>query len=236
MGIIKPQTAAVISGITQPQLRKRLEFRCKQINVPLYLLNRDFKLQPTVPKLLGDFQRQNFTLAYEASRILLSKQFSQYTQYFTAAAKRAAQTAFIPGRMEIVSTNPLTILDGAHNAAKMRALITSLKHLYPEQKWIVVLALKSDKNYRQVLRLLEPVTASFVFTQFHLHTDLGRNLALDPRLLKNTSASPALVEQNPLKAVRQSSTHALQHKLPILITGSLYLVGEVRSIWHPVRP
>lgn len=233
MGIIKRDAPAVVSGFTQPQLQHQLETCCRQSNVPLHLLNRDFGLRTETPALAGGFQKTNFSLAAKAAEIFVNKYFPQHSVVLNKAIKNAALTAFIPGRLEKVQKNPLVILDGAHNKAKMSALVDSLKTLYPKQKWLVVLALKKDKSPKSVLNQLQPITRQFIFSRFSQNQDSGTGISFAPAELKSATKTSSVIESDPLKAVKRAILLAKKTHQVVLVTGSLYLVGEVRNLWYP---
>ena len=68
---------------------------------------------------LGSFQRRNFSLAIAAAQAYLG-------DLDDAAVGRAAAEVLVPGRLQVVGENPLTLLDGAHNPEGMAALAESL--------------------------------------------------------------------------------------------------------------
>jgi dihydrofolate synthase/folylpolyglutamate synthase len=233
-GIIKSNSPGVVSGVTQPSLRKQLSTYCANLGVRLKLLGREFPLADTKLKLRGSFQKQNFTLAREAVKLFTATYFPRLSQKVDRAAKITAQTAYLPGRFEVISTSPLVLLDGAHNKAKMKALTSALAETYPQQKWLVVMAVKKDKAYGTLISLLRPFTDSFFFTRFTQMTDAGPALALSPITLQ-ASAAKSQVFISVQSAYQSALKKAEARKLPILVTGSLYLVGEVRNMLH-LRP
>lgn len=231
MGIIKKSAPLVVSGISQPRLQSMLIKRCKQLDVPLYLFNRDFGLRNEQLSLPGDFQQSNFTLAAVAASMFIKHFFPQKLGRVKSAIHLAAKNTFIPGRFEIVSKQPLTILDGAHNKAKMQAFATSVKHLYPKQQFISVVAVKADKAIGGMLNELNKITKQYIFTTFSLTTDFGPHLSSDPNSLATYTTKPNLVIKDPHNAVKEATDLSRKLNLPIIITGSLYLVGEVRKLW-----
>ncbi len=62
----------------------------------------------------------------------------------------AADTVSLPGRFEVVGTDPLEIWDGAHNPAGLRHLL----ELLPERRFVVVASILADKDVEEMLRLL----------------------------------------------------------------------------------
>lgn len=227
--IIKPNAPFAVSGITQPTLRNKLIKICLNKNVPLYLIQRDFKIIDEPLALPGQFQKTNFIQAKTAAEKFLQYYYPEKLKYFKEAVNRARRTAFIPGRMEIVSKKPLIILDGAHNKAKMTAIVTSVKKLYPNQKFVTVFAVKKDKSFKSMLNLLNPLTQYYILTQFSGVIDVGKFQALNPHTIAKGLTKPYSINKNPHLAVTEALLVSKKYNLSILITGSLYLIGELRS-------
>ena len=231
MGIIKKGAPAVVSSVTQPKLQKILIGNCRKLNVPLYLLTKDFPLRKEQLALPGEFQHQNFSLAVKACELFIKKYFPAKIKSLPLAYKKSARSTFIPGRLEIVQKKPLIILDGAHNKAKMTALVTSLKKLYPGQKFITIIAVKQGKPTKTLIRLLQPVTAKFVCTSFTQTTDTGLHTSNHASALALLTSKPTVIINQSPQATHYALKVAKELNLPILVTGSLYLVGEVRGVW-----
>lgn len=115
-----------------------------------------------------------------------------------------------PGRFEQIGD---IIIDCAHNPAKMRALVNMFQSRFSSEKAIVVFAAKYDKQAAAMKKILKPITREIITTQVpgsihEFHSGLF---------------------DNPVAAYK----HAIKHKKPkekIIITGSIYLVGELRHV------
>lgn len=259
MQTIKPSARLVISGIKQKGLLKVLQVHCLKQNVPLLVYNQDFfvanasykqnysqfdffiqSIKCLIPgikqireiklNLPGIFQTENAALAIAASAALAEiKKFTLIAEQI----KQGLSKASFPGRMETASTNPLILLDGGHNEDKIKALIKSIKRLYPNRKIIIVLGLKKDKKATQILCLLSKISRQFIITQFGRATDLGFQLHYPAKklFLKAKRLLPKaklFLEPNSQKAIKKARQLA-NNKTLILVTGSLYLVGEARK-------
>lgn len=223
--IIKTGSIGVVSGFTQPSVIKLIQDKAYECQVPLYLLGNDFNLRNETVSLAGIFQKANFSLAAKAVEIFIKKYFPEKLSILVHAIKQASQDAFIPGRLEIISQSPLIILDGAHNPAKMQALVDSLTQMYPQQKFISIVAFKKDKPARQLIQILNPVTQEFYFTRFLATTDVGMRQSIAPEELSQLTDKPYQIFEN----VNDALEKALKLPMPLLVTGSLYLVGEARK-------
>jgi dihydrofolate synthase / folylpolyglutamate synthase len=138
-------------------------------------------------------------------------------------------TARWPGRLELLHAETLgrrVLLDGAHNPAGARSLAATLAELGVERPSIVFGAMRS-KDVRGVLAQLAPLGPRFVFTRVD---DPG---AHDPDALAATwsalGGSPARVAEDAGAAL------ALADGDPIVVAGSLYLVGAVRGMIVPME-
>jgi dihydrofolate synthase/folylpolyglutamate synthase len=130
-----------------------------------------------------------------------------------------------PGRLEHVAPNPDTILDGAHNPAGARALANYLRRFYSTRKrWIIFGAMR-DKDVREVAETLFPLADELVLTA---PTAPG-NRALEPEALLAMAG-----RGHTAPTIAAAYEYVLQHVTAedvIIITGSLYLVGEARQLF-----
>lgn len=141
--------------------------------------------------------------------------------------RTALTTMAIPGRMEVRRNGKSSvILDGAHNPQKIRALADSLRQAYPGRKFRVLLAVKNDKNFTEMLELLKPLTSSLTVTGFAVGEDLLRRSA--PAMVVREAA-----ERQGFKSVLEGSDpveslHSLiKSGEDVLVTGSLYLLSTI---------
>lgn len=250
VGIFK-KGIEVISGVTQPSVRQIVIDKANAVGCHLQLLNQDFHYEvtqkngqamliitynsgkTTTVKVHDDrtYQAQNCALAVVAAKTLLKHGFAISDQVISQALSQLT----VPGRLEVFERQTtdhqrLTIiLDGAHNPAKMEALVSSLKKLYPGKKFLFVIGVKKDKKKEEMLALMEPIAKRFYFTQFLQTTDFGKAMAIEPTELE----SLVTVEHEVIPNSRQALTKALNEATEadiVCVTGSLYLVGELRPL------
>lgn len=187
--------------------------------------------------LLGKHQVENAVVAIRAIEKLSNQPIIQSTNQLISnkigekGIREGLADSYIPGRMEIVSRKPLIILDGAHNGDKAKALTDAIKDIFPKKKVIAVVAIKHDKDAALIIKELIKITDEFIFTQYLITTDVGRTPSYNPVRLAEIAQtiSPEkkiFIEKDPQKALDTAKRKAGDDTL-ILITGSLYLVGEV---------
>ncbi|HSP68198.1 MAG TPA: cyanophycin synthetase, partial [Bryobacteraceae bacterium] len=128
-----------------------------------------------------------------------------------------------PGRIEHVSPNPDIILDGAHNPAGARALARYLERFYGGRRlWLIYGAMR-DKAIDEVAGILFPLAAELVLTA----PDTPR--ALRPETLSEF-AGRGHVQPTVKAAIDYARASALPEDV-IVVTGSLFVVGEARGLF-----
>ena len=142
----------------------------------------------------------------------------------TVRAGFAAVTS--PGRLEVVSRQPLVLLDGAHNPAGARALAAALLEEFVVDRRTVVVACLADKDIRGILKGLAPATGRLVVT-----TNRSPRAAPAERLRKEAEALGLHAEVAPdvAAAVRLAVDGATESEA-VVVTGSLHTVGEARDL------
>jgi dihydrofolate synthase/folylpolyglutamate synthase len=164
------------------------------------------------PALPGRHQLDNVIVAIRAAECLkLSRE----------EIERGVNTATWPGRLERIPGSPSFLLDGAHNPMAMRALCNTLAEFYPDGV-PMIFGCMADKDYEAMLALLRPRVRMMIFTK----VEGGR--AKDPGELQ-AAWGHSLVAASPKEAVALARLHSSPADT-IVVCGSLYLIGEVRSV------
>jgi dihydrofolate synthase/folylpolyglutamate synthase len=142
----------------------------------------------------------------------------------TVRAGFAAVTS--PGRLEVVSRQPLVLLDGAHNPAGAQALAAALLEEFVVDRRTMVVACLADKDVRGILQGLLPATGRLIVT-----TNRSPRAAPAERLRKEAEALGLAAEVAPdvATAVHQAVDGAGETEA-VVVTGSLYTVGEARDL------
>jgi dihydrofolate synthase / folylpolyglutamate synthase len=133
----------------------------------------------------------------------------------------AAETVSLPGRMEVVGTDPLEIWDGAHNPAGLAHLLA----LLPDRDFVVVASILADKDVDEMLRLLAQAGRRLVATQ----SQNERALAAD-ELARRAAPYFERVEAVPDPVAAILSARASEGREGVLVTGSLYLLASVNDV------
>jgi len=173
----------------------------------------------------GEFQRSNFALARAAARAYLKHAGIPISEQAVAAA--AAETE-VPGRLQVVDEDPLTILDGAHNPHAVDSLLRSLPALVGERPLALVLGVLDDKDAAAMLAaLLARARRAWFVAPPSPRALPPATLASLARQLGFGSAESGAT----LQALEEAQRWAREHGGAVLVTGSVYLVGEVLAQW-----
>lgn len=130
-----------------------------------------------------------------------------------------------PGRLEVVSRNPLMILDGAHNPHAIKALVVTLQERFADYRKEVLFTCIKTKALEDMLDLL----GAMPDTELTLtHFDDSR--ATDESVLEEAAKSRNLSYQGWQDFLEQKLTDKKEEKKTVrIVTGSLYFLGQVRA-------
>ncbi len=236
-GIIKPGVP-VVTGVGQEDAWSAIKQTAAAKNAPIYRLNSDFHAEPTGgggftyvgidntwhdmrTGLAGKYQIDNAAMVVAGCELL-----NRNGARIPINAIRAGLSGNRwPGRLEIVSTSPFVIIDGAHNLAAARNLAAYLREELGTRDLTLIIGILADKPYREILEILLPVCRKVILTSPKIHRALpaetlyecARDLATDIAVIPDVS-----------EAVRHAMEHAAANEA-ICIAGSLYVVGEAKA-------
>ncbi|MDR7237415.1 bifunctional folylpolyglutamate synthase/dihydrofolate synthase [Neobacillus drentensis] len=238
-GIIKENTA-IFTAVKHPDALKVIEEQAEKRKAPLYRLNqelsiRDHKSQakgeifdvitPFKPigqleiSMIGQHQTENAALAVAAAQFLNQKGSFLLSEQ---AIKTGLKKAYWPGRFEILSENPLVIIDGAHNEEGITALTHELSTRYPNRQIQLVFAALTDKKLDQMIAKLDKIAAQITFVSFDFpraaKAEQLLKISQSPNKLAVDDWGPYLIEE----------IQNLENNSMLVITGSLYFISEVK--------
>lgn len=173
--------------------------------------------------LLGRHQIDNAAVAIGLAKGLESKTRLKVSE---SAVRQGVLDASWPGRLEKISQAPLVLLDGAHHPESLRAALEGVKRHFHYQKLLVVFGALQDKNVEGMFRILAPVCDTLILTAssspraYDPHS-MGRQMVHFKR--------EKIVEPDLRKAFERAGELAGSEDL-VLVTGSLYLVGDVKTM------
>jgi dihydrofolate synthase / folylpolyglutamate synthase len=171
---------------------------------------------------VGEFQRRNFALARLAAEAYLR---AAGIEPDARSVREAAASTEVRGRLQVVAREPLTVLDGAHNPDAVGALVESLGAVIGERPLALVLGVLEDKDAASMLGALLGRCERAWFT-----APPGAR-ALSPAALQSLARQlgfeSAASEPRPAQALAEAQRWAQERAGAVLVTGSVYLVGEL---------
>ncbi len=183
--------------------------------------------------LRGPFQRRNFALARVAAEAYLRDAGVALDE---EAVRDAALHTVVPGRLQILDRDPLTVLDGAHNPDAVAALVQALPEVLAApagaRPLALVMGVLEDKDAAGMLRELLPLCTRAWFTAPPSPRALSPAALLS--LARQLGFEEASSDPNPRRALAQARAWASAHagdgegaSAAVLATGSVYLVGDL---------
>lgn len=224
-GIIRPHNTVVMYDQGEEIMSVAREI-CEQQHAELHEI---WPLKPKdLPVSLPLFQRRNWYLALSVFNCLVERDGVEPLDQQQLAASSQVQ---VPARMEmIMRAGKTTVMDGAHNAQKMVALAQSMMERFPGSTMTIVLALVRSKNFKVRTRLeaITGIADRIIITSFEGTQDLMRE-CVDPakiaEYLHLKGFSGWEIVADPVEAYKT----ALQGDSDVvLVTGSFYLIDEIR--------
>ena len=141
--------------------------------------------------------------------------------------KRARQ----PGRFEVISEDPVVIIDGAHNEAGAQALQETMAQHFAGKKILLVAGILADKEIDSIVKFLTKITDHIIVTE----PDNPRKLAAEKLAEHVADFGVAAEAVSDVEAVVHRAKELADGYDVILFAGSLYLIGDVRRLWRNER-
>jgi len=234
-GIIKAG-APVVIALQEPAALHPLTAAAESLNSPLYLYGRDFQMSASSAGLAytaagiameglelalrGRFQAANAASAVTAARLLAHAGFSLTED----AVRQGLAAAVWPGRLELFSGEQRVLLDGAHNLAGAVSLAESLQDFSYKRLFLVV-GMMADKAWQATLAPLLALADKVITVE----PALDRALAAEELAGYLRGAGVAAYSAGSVRAGLETALHSADPEDLILVTGSLFTVGEARA-------
>ena len=224
VGIVK-KDSYLITSANRRGLEVIKDYARKKTN-KIFIYNKDFKVLTNndVYKFISDknyFYKTNLVGSHQTKNISLSiKTCEILNRYFKKNISDKSITKSLtniswPARFQILSSNPLKIVDVAHNLASIKNLITNIENFYPNKKFNILIGMLRDKKPVQCLSLLLPISKKIFF--FDL--DHKRSFKYSDIIKKCNSKKIVKGNNINLETLMKSNNS-------LLITGSIYFIGE----------
>ena len=187
--------------------------------------------------LKGEFQKKNAMVALASVMALKYKGLLKKVSF--SSIERGFKTVSWPGRFETLMKKPLVIADGGHNVQCASALCEALDGLNIK-KAIFVIGIMADKDHRDVFELLYPYVEAVIATEPEnprrlLAKDIGdefKSIAHETKAEALFSAKKITSAKKPQDAVKEAINLSINNysgKMPVIVTGSLYMMADIRK-------
>ncbi len=244
-GIIKPG-AWVVSASERLEARAVIAKRCAEMDARLVELDSAARLEDVqdssglyraaavfthsrkkivlAPALPGRFQLRNALTAAIAARLLAERGFPVNDD----AIELGIAAAKWPGRLERLCTHPHVYLDGAHNPSGARELLKFWEENYADSRIFLVYGAMRDKAVDEIAGLLFPRADTVILTEPRQPRAVSAPLLAE---MTGHHAKQLLVVHDPAEAF-ETAIKLTRAEDAVFATGSLYLVGDLRSYWN----
>jgi dihydrofolate synthase/folylpolyglutamate synthase len=226
----------VISAPQEEEVRGVIRKKCQEAGAELNEIGKDIKYQKTEDgfkvktkfgryenlkiRLLGEHQLVNATVAVGVIGALRLHNIDVSAD----SIRSGLYNTCWPGRCEVISREPLVVLDGAQNIASSKALKEAIKENFKYKKLILVLGISNDKDIRGICNELYELADEVILTK-------ANNLrATEPEILAQYFIPKAVCITSNVEEARNLAYHIVKEEDLILVCGSLFVVGEFRNV------
>lgn len=239
-GIIK-EGIPVISSSQTKEAEEIIIKKAEEMKAPLYIYGKDFQgklksinfngivfdfyssnwLQPDLfLSLTGIHQVENASVALKA----FMTAYSSWDINFIIEGLRKVK---IPGRLEVISENPLIILDIAHNPDAAQCIVNSLKSL-TDKAPVLVFGIMRDKDVAGFIKFFENFAKTIFFTVPSYERALNFKEFMER--VNGCVSADIYMFAKPQKAFTEALNFCKKNNdLFLLCTGSAYLIGEIKE-------
>lgn len=204
-GIIKPGIP-VVSAPQCPEAEEVLRNVAEELGAPISFVNAPLTLPVN---LAGTHQKWNAALALAAL---------DAAKLPTMGLKQGLATVVWPGRFQRIHEK--LVLDGAHNRASALRLAETWREVFGSLKARIVVGILQDKDAREIAEALAPIAESFI--------------AVPVQSSRSRSPEDLLETLRPFAPARATESLSaglqLAENKPVLVTGSLFLIGEALAL------
>lgn len=242
-GIIKFGVPVVLYP-QEKEVEKLIEEKCCILNSELYKVSKDdVKLLEIIKgnkpmqkvlvslneeytidlPLLGEHQIYNLALALKVVEIINGKKFTNISKEII---KESLKDVRWNGRLEVLKSNPLVVIDGAHNIQGINQLSTNVKKYFNYENMYLILGILADKDVEHMVNTIAPMAKKvYTVTPNSIRAEDAR--ALKEEVLKVNKNCEAFDDYE--EAYKAAMNDASADDI-VLASGSLYMIGAMRTL------
>lgn len=162
--------------------------------------------------------KKNYSASLMACEIYLKRAIPTETKI--KALENLERNSGYLARLQILSNDPICILDISHSVAAAQNLVSSLQAKFGDKKWTIIVALMNDKDYKGIIGVLAEITNLIILTQVENERSLS---AIELYEYAESIGINSMIITQPKKA----KEFAIKSSLDTIITGSFYLAAEI---------
>ena len=237
-GILKPGTEAVLFQQSE-SVTAVVRARCEELGVPLHIADFSqirsefdslygqsftYKGESYALPLLGAHQLKNAATVLELVAVLRERGW----KLEQSDVEHGLYAVHWPGRFELLSEEPLFVVDGGHNPQCAQTVAENLKHYFPDKRRILLLGILRDKDYAGLTEILDPCADEYICIT-----------PSSPRALPAAELAAFLSRYNKPVSVCDTIRDGVSRALDradegsvVCAVGSLYSVGEIRACFE----
>lgn len=231
-GIIKQGGKTVCYPLQQPSVFSVVRDICtvkqNELTVPdvSSVSNIDNKIDGVSFEYCGKPYKLSMSGQYQAYNAVTAIEICRLLSLDEGSIKAGVESARVAARMEVISSEPLVLLDGGHNDDGGRAVAESIETLLVGKKIIAVIGMMADKNVEAYLSCVAPLCSEIIACSV---ADNPRTMSADELcgLAKKYCAHLSAVSD--AKTAVETALDKISDYDCLLVCGSLYLAGEVRT-------
>lgn len=218
-GVIK-QSIPIVIGEFQENTISVFSAIAKKMNAPLYIASELIKDCYT-SDLKGSYQKLNLNSVVQVIQVLKSKGFIIAQKYIELGLSNVVKNTKLLGRWQILSKNPMTICDTAHNREGLTYTMKQLRNEKYENLYMII-GMVNDKNLDSILPLL-PKQAVYCFCKPNIDRGLNAEVLREKALAFGLNG----VSFNTVNQAYESVLLKASNRDCIYIGGSTFVVAEI---------
>jgi dihydrofolate synthase/folylpolyglutamate synthase len=233
-----PAKGRVVAGLLDKELRAELQDLCSSKKAECHFFGQQFAVLAAPSsdsfdvfgihgcytdlrlKVLGNYQRSNAAVAVAAVELFSGQELDD------ELVRTALVTTAMPGRLEVINTQPLCIFDGSHNAPGMAETMSSLQEILQRRRLIAVVSVLEDKEALEMMRSLVPACDIVFATQSSSPRALEAEKLAE--IITELGKGPEVfIDPEPRSAMLSAFGLATSNQV-VLVTGSLSLISDLK--------